>query len=268
MSLFARLSSPRSSAPGSTPHLVICPFAGASYSAFRGWRVLGRIDISVSLMTYPGRDHRIEEPIITSVPELASQLADELRTRPPDGTWFLIGHSMGAQVAFETCRLLEESGPRPDGLVVSACHAPHMESRRLLSHCDDDEFIEQLIRIGGCPREMRTDAEFRACFLPMLRGDFQASEHYYRAVDESFAGLETPTLLLYGTLDDEARRDEVEEWTRWLSGRTMLEAVAGNHFFLTQRPDAFIASMSRAFGLSLQAAPAPAHAPLPPDHFP
>ena len=204
----------------------------------------------------------------TSIAEMASQLAVELRAHPPGGTWFLIGHSMGAQVAFETCRLLETSGQAPAGLVVSACHAPHLESRRLLSPIDDDGFIEQLIRIGGCPRALQTDAEFRACYLPMLRGDFYAAEHYHRTLDERVAGLETPTLLLYGMSDDEARRDEVEAWTHWLKGRTVLHAIAGDHFYITQHPDAFIASISRAFGFSLHSSSARARVHPPPDYFP
>ena len=41
--------------------LVICPFAGGSASAFRGWWTLADPPLDVSIVTYPGRDHRLGE---------------------------------------------------------------------------------------------------------------------------------------------------------------------------------------------------------------
>ena len=40
----------------STAHLVMCPFAGGSSSAFRRWRDHPMAEIALSLVTWPGRD--------------------------------------------------------------------------------------------------------------------------------------------------------------------------------------------------------------------
>ena len=236
------------SAPNpSSPHLIVCPFSGASYSAFRSWKALPQVDVSASLATYPGREHRMQEPGMRSGQHTASELAHELCAEPPSGPWILVGHSIGAQVAFEACRLLEQWGRAPAGLVLSACHTPHLTPRRMLSPLDDDGFVEELIRVGGCPTEFRTDTQFRDVFLPMLRGDFLASESYSLALDGCTTRLRTPTLLLYGLSDDEARQDEVEAWQSWLGDRSELRALAGDHFYITQDPGAFIAEVSRMF---------------------
>ncbi|AGP40732.1 hypothetical protein SCE1572_43365 [Sorangium cellulosum So0157-2] len=233
----------------STPHLIVCPFGGGSCSAFRSWKTLSQLDISASLVTYPGRDHRLDEPSMRSVQHTASELAHELCAEPPSGQWLLVGHSVGAQIAFEACRLLEQWGRAPAGLVLSACHAPHLIPRRMLSPLEDDGFIQELIRLGGCPAELRTNAELREVFLPMLRGDFLASESYRLALDGCTTRLRTPTLLLYGSSDDEARRGEVEAWNSWLEGHAELRAMAGDHFYITHDPQAFVSEVLRTFRL-------------------
>lgn len=251
-----------------SPHLIVCPFGGASYIAFRSWKALSQVDVSASLVTYPGRDHRLDEAGMRSVQLTASELAHELCAEPPSGPWILVGHSVGAQIAFEACRLLEQWGRAPAGLVLSACHAPHLIPRRMLSPLDDEGFIEELIRLGGCPTEFRTDAQLREVFLPMLRGDFRASESYRLALDRCTTRLRTPTLLLYGTSDDEARQDEVEAWKSWLEGRAELRALAGDHFYITQDPRAFVSEVLRMFRLPSRPTVSLGQAQTPSSYFP
>jgi thioesterase component of yersiniabactin synthetase len=68
-------------------------------------------EIALSLVTWPGRDRLRHLAPLSSITQLASLLADELEESvSPDAPLLLAGHSMGAQVAFETCRLLEQRG--------------------------------------------------------------------------------------------------------------------------------------------------------------
>ncbi|MEE4149487.1 thioesterase II family protein [Pseudomonas viridiflava] len=224
-------------------HLLLCPFAGASSGAFQSWRSLEAPGLNLSLAVYPGRDQRMHEPCVRQVQPLAESLASEISTlsQAQRQTLVLAGHSMGAQVAFETCLLLEKAGTPPAALVLSACHAPHLTGRRLLSHLDDQRFIEQLVAIGGCSQALLDDRSLLALFIPLLRGDFQATESYHRPLDAQRELLHTPTLLLHGSHDPEADQDEVSAWQHWLRGEHELQTVAGDHFYLTQRPRAFAA---------------------------
>lgn len=126
---------------GNTAHLVMCPFAGGSSSAFRHWQAEQLADCALSLVTWPGRDRLRHLEPLRSITQLAALLANELEASvSPDTPLLLAGHSMGAQVAFETCRLLEQRGLAPQGLIISGCHAPHLHSERQLSHRDDADF--------------------------------------------------------------------------------------------------------------------------------
>jgi yersiniabactin synthetase, thioesterase component len=190
---------------------------------------------------YPGRDHRINEAVISDIGRLAATLATEItRGVREHRHWILGGHSMGAQVAFEICLLTERWGIPPVLVVLSGCQAPHLMPRRRLSHLDDAAFIEQLMEIGGSPPEMRSDSVFRQIFLPVLRADFRTTENYRRELKEDRVRLKTPTLLVYGTEDSEASREEVDAWRLWLSGPTELRGLEGGHFHLIERPRAFL----------------------------
>lgn len=222
-------------------HLVMCPFAGAGSGAFRGWRDIGETGLDVSLAIYPGREHRMQEPAAADIYQLAKQLADELEpARAASGRLILAGHSMGAQVAFETCACLERRGAAPDALVLSGCHAPHLQGRRLLSALDDARFVAQLGEIVGANVETLADPALRALFLPMLRADFRITEAYRRAPQAAHTPLNTPALLVYGNRDAEASRAEVAAWRGWLRHAGEPLAIAGDHFYVTRRPRAFL----------------------------
>ncbi|MDX7998915.1 thioesterase [Xenorhabdus sp. Reich] len=227
--------------------LLICPFAGGSSSAFRQWSTLENSDIAVSLVIYPGRDSRMNERAATKITSLAQSLSDLIVSLTPAQRENLIlaGHSMGAQVAFETCQRLEQYNCSPKSLVLSGCHAPHLQSRRQLSGLPDHEFIEQLINIGGCSPILREDPGLLALFLPMLRADFFATEHYHHVIQSGSVKLKTPTLLLYGKEDKEASAMEVQQWHHWLAIDKQnlsycCQEIAGDHFYITKKPQSFI----------------------------
>lgn len=179
---------------------------------------------------------------------LAVRLANELQQSvSPDAPLLLAGHSMGAQVAFETCRLLEQRGHAPHGLIISGCHAPHLHSERRLSHRDDADFIAELIDIGGCSPELRENEELISLFLPLLRADFYATEHYHYDSPDRASPLRTPALLICGSRDREASRQQVDAWRQWLTHVTGPVTIDGDHFYPIQQSHAFFTQIVRHF---------------------
>lgn len=241
-----------------TLHLVLCPFAGGSASAFRSWRDLRPVNMRVSLAVYPGRDQRMNEACIASIGGLADRVLAEIEAKGIALDLLVVaGHSMGAQVAYEVCARLERNGRTPRGLVLSGCHAPHLRGRRPISHLDDRAFLAQLVAIGGCAPELVDDPTLWPVFMPMLRADFLATESYWQAPAPAPAGrLQTPALLVYGSADEEAWRTEVEAWSDWLRHAQGPVAIAGDHFYVTRRPRAFLAHIGRCFESSLADVPA------------
>ncbi len=81
---------------GNTAHLVMCPFAGGSSSAFRHWQAEQLADCALSLVTWPGRDRLRHLEPLRNITQLAALLANELEASvSPDTPLLLAGHSMG-----------------------------------------------------------------------------------------------------------------------------------------------------------------------------
>lgn len=185
-------------------HLVLCPFAGGSASAFRSWRDLRPCGWQVWLAVYPGRDQRMNEACAASIDELADQVLMAIDTHQITQQQLVVaGHSMGAQVAYEVCVRLEQRGSAPLGLVLSGCHAPHLHGRRLISHLEDRAFLEQLVAIGGNAQELLNEPGLWPVFMPMLRADFKATESYWHPPPETGG---TPATANAGVVDLRQRR--------------------------------------------------------------
>ncbi|AQS36932.1 putative thioesterase involved in non-ribosomal peptide biosynthesis [Shewanella psychrophila] len=236
---------------------VIFPFAGGSLSAFKSWTSLGDgllpNNTLILLATYPGRDNRMRERPHQHISDLADNLFDALinlishSDLLANATLRLCGHSMGAQVAFEVCKQLEEHygcATPITQLVLSGCHAPHLKSRRTLSHLHNDDFIDQLIEIGSGSAVLKQHPELLPVFLPMLRADFLATENYYSALENAPELEYTPCTLVFGESDPEAWSSEVQEWHEWFNPALRTHArvvgIPGDHFYITTSPATFI----------------------------
>ncbi len=240
---------------------IIFPFAGGSQSAFKSWATLSQETLSVKslvmLATYPGRDQRIREQPLSTIREIANDIFEALIDWITHNNFStttnirLCGHSMGAQVAFEVCKQVENhygaTSPIKQ-IILSGCHAPHLASRRKLSHLNDNAFVDQLIEIGSGSAVLKEHPELLPIFLPMLRADFMATEVYEKEPEKAPELNFTPCILVYGESDPEAWKSEVEEWKNWFSPpikkNIQLVAVVGDHFYLTTTPCAFIQAVA------------------------
>lgn len=210
--------------------LICFPHAGGGASFYSGWFHSFGNGVEVWSACLPGREKRIAEAPMDSLPALIDGLADALQGLSDKPIAFF-GHSLGSLVAFELTRELRRRGMRePQHLFVSSFRAPHIP--RLSGHfhtMSDDELILRLEQLNGARSGLRESEELRSLLLPALRADFKLSDTYRHATDRVIG---CPITAFGGTEDLAVPLDQLRGWREHTSSYFQLRLFAGGHFYL------------------------------------
>ena len=220
--------------------LFCLPFAGGSAAAYARWRTLVDPRVALVPVQLPGRGARIREEPVERMDHLADMLADALEphlTAP----FALFGHSMGAQLAFETARTLRRRGrPAPRALFLSGRRAPQRPSARTPLHVlTDDELKSELRKLGGTPAAVLADDELLDLMLPVVRADLKAVETHAYTPEPPF---ECP-IHAFGGTRDAVSTDDLAAWSTHTTGPFALTMLEGGHFFINEHHPRMLAVM-------------------------
>ena len=208
------------------------PYAGGSAHAFVRLVDALPTHIDARPLDYPGHGRRLGEPLARSIAETAAYLADtSLDFENPAIPYVLYGHSMGALVAYELCRLItERRGTLPALLIAAAHRAPHLPSRTAPVHAFPEAgFLDEIYRLDPGARHALESPELRAIMLPILRNDFRACETYDTGQPRMLC---VPLAIYSGLSDEEITRDESLAWQEHFDATCTQRFLPGGHFFL------------------------------------
>ncbi|MFI2620335.1 thioesterase II family protein [Streptomyces sp. NPDC018584] len=234
--------------------LVCFPHAGGGASSFHPLaRALGP-QVEVLAVQYPGRQDRRHEPPSPRLSELADRAAEALLASDDEVPYALLGHSLGALVAYETARRLDRAGATPRRLFVSARCAPTAGPGPTDRLSDDAALLAEVRRLGG--GDALDDPEMLALALPALRADYQALRSY---TWRDGPGLRCPVTAMAGAEDPLCAPEHVTDWLRLsvVPGRSRV--FPGGHFYLQDHVTEVARAVTTDLGLSTPHA-APAHA--------
>jgi surfactin synthase thioesterase subunit len=224
--------------------LICLPHAGGGSASFHRWQSALPDRLVLVPVCLPGRETRVAEPPRTDLRSLAVEIVEALAETAPGKTgcgvcnvnrpYALLGHSVGAWIAFEMAReIRRRSLPMPVLLIVAASPAPHaIRSGSLLHHLPDAEFVAEISRrFDGIPPEVRDHDELLRLLLPALRADIQMMETYQY---NERPPLDIDMLAIGGTSDPAVSPTELAGWSRHTSANFSVRLVPGGHFFLFQ----------------------------------
>ena len=210
--------------------LFCFPYAGGSAQVFRHWQQHFSSDVSLWLAHLPGRDKRFAQPPFKSLKELVEVLADAIVPMLWEDYAFW-GHSMGALISFELAReLRRRKHALPGAMFVGGCRAPQVPaSAPTTFDLPEEDFIGQLKRLNGTPRELFEDPETLKFFLPTLRADFQTTETYAYQPEDPLACA----IYAYGGLQDtDVPVKSLRAWGQQTSRKFEARLFPGDHFFI------------------------------------
>ncbi|HEV7474828.1 MAG TPA: alpha/beta fold hydrolase [Pyrinomonadaceae bacterium] len=210
--------------------LFCFPYAGGGAAIFRAWSRELESDIEIIPALLPGRESRLREPAHTRLDPIIDALASDIIPYL-DKPFAFFGHSMGALISFELARRLrQEHGIEPDHLFISGRRAPQLPEKDPHVHeLPEPDFVAEVERLNGTPREVLAHAELRALLVPALRADFGVCQTYTYLDD---APLSCSLTVLGGLNDETVSREKLEAWCTQTTGVCRLQMFPGDHFFI------------------------------------
>lgn len=214
--------------------IIVFPFAGGSRFSFQKFSV--EIE-NMTVMDYPGRSSRINESLIIDIHLLVDDMAQKLSNQiaSMEDEYIVYGHSMGAAIAHLICQKIEKLGlKKPSKLVISGKKTPSIGRELKIAHLENNEFWEELVKLGGIPNELTKHTELIEFYTPILKADFTAVENYQYVKKEK---LTIPIDVFYGS--EEATEEEMLGWKEETTEKVTITQLEGNHFFIFNHIDYF-----------------------------
>jgi surfactin synthase thioesterase subunit len=196
----------------------------------------------VAPVELPGRGSRAGEAPIADYGRLVEKLANDLA---PDacGEYALLGHSMGALLAFGCAHaLLDRGAPAPRALIIAAAAAPErFNAAKFARRKSNAELLEELRGFNSVPAEIFDDAEMVRLVIAQIALDYRVCGSFQPGPRQP---LSIP-IIAYSGRQDAVDEDAVRAWGKETSADFTLEMFDGGHFFLRAQEDEFLAHLTR-----------------------
>ncbi|WP_163988742.1 thioesterase II family protein [Pyxidicoccus caerfyrddinensis] len=221
--------------------LFCFPFAGGSAAIYNAWGAGMPVGVELCAVQLPGRERRLMEKPIDSLPALVDALLPVLAPLL-DRPFAFFGYSMGSRISLElTRRLHVRNGPMPRGLMLAAAGPPRENDREPIHHLPEAEFIANLRKYDGTPEEILQHRELLELLLPTLRADFALAwwENGNHPVK-----LDVPISAMGAVGDAHVPVAKLETWREETSNADFrVRHFPGGHFFIRQHQDAILTAV-------------------------
>jgi surfactin synthase thioesterase subunit len=221
--------------------IVCLPHAGGSASSFRPWiRRFNGPGMAICPIEYPGRGIRHDEPLAASVEDLAAGLARDLRAWLEAAPFSVIGHSLGALVAFSLAQTLESAkGAVPARLVLCGARPPSQGKISPWHLLSRSGLIDRLKTLGGLADRVLENEEVLDAILPLIQADLSIAENWQTS--DGHAGVAVPLAAVAARRDSVAPPEAVALWSDYALGPFDFHVFPGDHFFPHARTEELIA---------------------------
>lgn len=214
--------------------LFCLPYAGGSAIIYNKWKKYINNCIEIVPVELAGRGKRLNEQLYDKIEDAVDDAYEIIKSNiNGHGLYGLFGHSMGSIITYELAHRINTSNlPNPEYLFVSGRRPPHIEKNEKMIHAlPDDEFTNEIIEMGGTPKEIFENKAMLELFLPILRKDFRIVENYKYLKKPP---LDIEIIAFYGD-EEEIDDSEVKEWIIHTNKRCRIFKINGDHFFINAK---------------------------------
>jgi len=210
---------------------IFCvPHAGGSASAFNRWKGLFNDTIELVPLELAGRGGRYGETLSDSIHGIASDLFDRIRIDLNQEPYAFWGHSFGTVIIYELMRMIKDNKLNmPVHIFMTGRFPPHRKEQNEIRHLPEDDFIKEIISLGGVESQIAENKEILKFYYPILKADYSAIETYMFTAAEAWSCNLT---IMSGDDDKEVEEASLIEWQRYTNNQCDIKIFAGGHFFI------------------------------------
>lgn len=213
-------------------NLFCLPFAGGTAAVFNSWKKFLDKHIDLKPIELSGRGKRIYEPLYQSVNDAVDDVLNIIKSDITSVPYAIFGHSLGGIIALELAyQIREKQLSSPFHLFISGRGAPNIpdDEEEIWHNLPDEQFKENILKLGGTPKEFFDHPELLEVILPMMRSDFKIAETY------QFKGevkpLHYPITVFVGK-DEDVNALQMHTWREHTKKICSLHYYEGDHFFI------------------------------------
>jgi len=231
--------------PGAALRLFCFPYAGGAASLFAGWPKELPPHIEVCAIQLPGRQERLSEAPLDSVPDLVAALVPPLLTWL-DRPYAMFGHCLGAILMFEVLqRLAARGAPLPVHIFPAGAPSPprYIVPEHVGAQAREEP-LGLLRSMGYAGADLLADEDARRHFGPAVAADFKAGVGYRYSPAEPLA---VPLTTLAGAEDTFAPPEAVRRWEQLSRAPSSHLVLPGGHYFVTTERSRLLSILTEQF---------------------
>lgn len=211
--------------------LFCFPYAGGSAIIYHSWKKFLDPSIELVPIELAGRGTRAKDSFYNTVDDAVEDIFNKIKADITNQPYAIFGHSMGALLSYELVRKIKLMKlPEPKHVFFSGRKAPHEKDEKEKKYhlMDNEEFKEEVIKLGGTPPEFFEHEELMDFILPMLKNDFKLADVSF--CDREIEPFEFNISIFLGK--DDEMTEQADGWKQHTNGLCAIYYFNGDHFFL------------------------------------
>lgn len=211
--------------------LFCLPYAGGSAVIYLKLKRYLNNNIELVPIELAGRGKRYNELLYEDMDEAVNDIFNVVKNEIHNYKYAVLGYSMGTIISYELIKkIIEEKLDGPEHVFFAAKEPMYMETKEKSIHkLIDNEFINEIVKLGGIPKEILEQKGILDFFLPILRADYRIVELYKDTSEITDLGCDITAL---GGKKDNITEEKMYAWREYTTKRFKLHMFEGGHFFI------------------------------------